>query len=413
MRSVVIPFFSTIFPEEKQKAVLSKLNIPEEKIVNPEEFYSKDYISNSEERYYLLVGTGGTENSIAEFIQHSKVDQPIQLLSYNLHNSLPAAMEIRTHLVQKGIETNLIHGKLPELAGYFQRMQKFDRVKERLRNSRIGLIGSSSEWLIASKIDEQKVKEIWGTKIITIPIEELLSVQNEPKLEELTRNGKIFIDGALNIDISAEKVIDAVRVEKQLFLLSERYQLEALTIKCFDLVLKTNITSCLGVSILNDKGIVAGCEGDIPTTFTMLFIKLLLDQPAFMANVIDVNYEQNSVKLAHCTVPLSMVDTYSVTSHFETRKSVAIQGDFIVPQNVTILKIGSKNLSQWWVAKGTICAIEQEESACRTQVIVQLSLEYDVDYFLQKSIANHHCVILGDHVEKIQQFFTFIFGDYH
>ena len=153
MRSVVIPFFSTIFPEEKQKIVLSKLNIPEDQIVNPEEFYSKEYISNSEERYYLLVGTGGTENSIAEFIQQLKVDQPIQLISYNLHNSLPAAMEIRTHLAQKGIETHLIHGKISELTGYFQRMQKFDRVKEKLRNSRIGLIGSSSEWLIASKID--------------------------------------------------------------------------------------------------------------------------------------------------------------------------------------------------------------------------------------------------------------------
>lgn len=411
MRNIVIPFFSTIFPEEKQKDLLSKLIIPGVQIVNPEEFYSKGHVSTPEKNYHIFVGTGGTENSIAKFVKNFNFNHPIKLLSYNQHNSLPAAMEIRTHLAQTGIKTQLIHGPLSELTDFFQEIHKFDIIKEKIRNSRIGVIGSPSEWLIASKIDEQKVKEIWGTKIISIPIEELFSVQNEPKLEEMTKNGKKFIDGALNVDISEEKVIDAIRVEKHLLSLSKRYQLNALTIRCFDLVLKTEITSCLGVSRLNDRGMIAGCEGDIPTTFTMLFIKALLNQPAFMANVIDVNNTENCVKLAHCTVPLSMVDAYSITSHFETGKSVAIQGNFIVPQEVTILKIGGKNLTQWSVVKGTIIANEEKESTCRTQIVVQLSAENSVNYFLEKSLANHHCVILGDHVEKIQQFFKFNLND--
>ncbi len=411
MRDIVIPFFSTIFPIEKQKKLLSKLNIPDDRIVTPEDIYSKNRILTSEDKCYLLVGTGGTENSIAEFIQETKLHRPIKLLSYNHHNSLPAAIEIRTYLSQIGIKTHLIHRKLPELAVFFQRKQ-FIKIKEKLKNSRIGVIGSPSEWLIASKIDEQKVKEIWGTKILSIPIEELLSALNEPKLEELTENGTKLMKGALNIEVSEETVNDAIRVEKQLLRLSKHYQFDAITIRCFDLVLKTEITSCLGVAKLNDKGIVAGCEGDIPTTFTMLFSKLLLNQPTFMANVIDVNTKNNTVKLAHCTVPLSMVDTYTVTSHFETEKSVAIRGKFIVPQDVTIFKIGGEDLTQWWVAKGTIMANEQEESACRTQIIVQLSPNYSNDYFLEESIANHHCVILGDHVEKIQQFLKFNLNDY-
>jgi L-fucose isomerase-like protein len=36
---------------------------------------------------------------------------------------------------------------------------------------------------------------------------------------------------------------------------------------------------------------------------------------------------------------------------------------------------------------------------CRTQL--HLRLEEPLDYFLERSIGNHHVIIRGDHVEKL------------
>ncbi|MFX0117482.1 MAG: fucose isomerase, partial [Candidatus Hodarchaeota archaeon] len=98
--------------------------------------------------------------------------------------------------------------------------------------------------------------------------------------------------------------------------------------------------------------------------------------------------------------------TFSLTTHFETDKSVAVKGRFKVPQKVTILKMGGEDLTQRWVAKGKIVENPSNQMACRTQIKI-LVLDKPVNYFLENSIANHHCVVLGDYVEEIQEFFRF------
>ena len=43
----------------------------------------------------------------------------------------------------------------------------------------------------------------------------------------------------------------------------EEEKLSALTLSCFKLIEQTGTTGCLALSLLNDDGIIAGCEGDL------------------------------------------------------------------------------------------------------------------------------------------------------
>ena len=101
-----------------------------------------------------------------------------------------------------------------------------------------------------------------------------------------------------------------------------------------------------------------------------------------------------------------MVESYSITTHFESGKSVAIRGTFKIQEEVTILKIWGKDLTHWWVAKGRIIANLYSPSACRTHI--EVSLEEPVEYFLESSLANHHILILGNHKKKVQRFLEFV-----
>jgi L-fucose isomerase-like protein len=322
----IIPFFSSIFSTKRQKEILSQFFLEENKIVSPEHYFSDDYSDFQIEPHYIFVGTGGTEKDIANFVKQSKLRTPITLLSYDLHNSLPAAMETRSYLEQEEIKARITHGTLTELASTFQRLNEYNEIKEKLRNCRIGVIGEPSEWLMASQIDKNTVEEKWGIKIVSIPIKELLNVQDTSKPKELDEFSDQFINKATDSDVTTEEVIKAGLVFDRLHQLVTQFQLDAVTVECFSLVQVTDITSCYALSLLNDEGIVAGCEGDIPTTFTMLLLFLLVGKPVFMANVIDVNTKLNTIKMAHCTVPTKIIENYSITTHFETGKSVAIRG---------------------------------------------------------------------------------------
>ncbi|MHA1974723.1 MAG: fucose isomerase [Candidatus Hodarchaeales archaeon] len=401
MSLIVIPFFSPVSTKETQTFVLSELESAEILVISPEDFL-KNKAPLESHQIFFLVGTGGTENAIADFIDKYNIQAPITLLSYNLNNSLPAAMEIRTYLAKLGSKVKIQHGKIKEMIHFLHKQENYLKIKESLKNLRLGMIGTPSEWLIASQVDEKLVKKQWGLDIIKIPMDNLIDLKNQEKLS-LGILGKKFLSQAKSCNITTKELIRAESVISVLQEFIEKYKLSAFSVECFTFVLETGITSCLALSYFNDLGVVAGCEGDIPSAVSMFILNQVSNKPIFMANVVDLDLEQNTVIFAHCTVPTKVLSSYSITSHFETSKSVAIRGKFIEGQVVTIFKIGGRNLTDFWVARGTIVKNLENEFACRTQI--EIHLEKSVDYFLKESIANHHCIVPGDYVQDIEEFF--------
>ncbi len=409
MEIIVIPFFSPVSNEETRSKLISDISSTGISINTTLEYLDalKSFEINEkllEQRLFLFVGTGGTENAITEFVTKLECKKTIILLSYNLNNSLPAAMEARTFLTQKGYPIRIQHGSLDKLLEYLTQHQKYVRILEELASARIGLVGRASEWLVASQVDEIQVKKKWGTQFVHLPIANLIQKKEQDAIA-LGKIGKQFIDQAIHCNVSKEEVNAAELVVYALTKLFHEYDLTAISVECFTFVLETDITSCFALSYLNDQGMIAGCEGDLPTTFTMLVLNLLSGKPVFMANVVDLDKETNTVKFAHCTIPTNMLVGYSIMSHFESKKSVAIRGSLPENQIVTILKVGGKDLSTWWVAKGCITKNLVNDAACRTHIEIQL--DRSVEYFLQESIANHHCLVIGDYVGEITEFLQF------
>ena len=62
--------------------------------------------------------------------------------------------------------------------------------------------------------------------------------------------------------------------------------------------------------MLNDEGILAGCEGDLQSIFTLLAAKALTGKVGFMANPSMINTRTNELILAHCTIGLKQTEKY-------------------------------------------------------------------------------------------------------
>ena len=207
-------------------------------------------------------------------------------------------------------------------------------------------------------------------------------------------------------NVTDEAVEKAGIVAQRLNEIREKNELAAITVQCFQLLQDTNISGCYALSYLNDiESFVAGCEGDIPATFTMLLAKMLTGTPSFMANVASVDQSFNTAVFAHCTVPTGIADEYEITNHFETGLSVGIRGSLPLT-DVTIVKVFGEDLSKYWISSGTIIDNLVNDKGCRTQI--RVALDESVDYFLEESLANHHIIILGDHVEAFTDFFDFM-----
>jgi L-fucose isomerase-like protein len=390
---------------------MDKLGTTKARVYSPENYIReglKRDRSIRDQHNYLFVGTGGTEDDIVRFIDKAKIAPPILLLSHEQSNSLPSAMETRTYLELKEIPTRIIHDSLDNLVERINEWCSFADVINRIQSSRIGIIGKPSSWLIASEIDRSEVSHNWGVEFRDYKLKDITSRMKEDLWEEFAPELESFLSQAQNIECKDADIQQAAIVAQTITALVKNHDLDAVTMECFKLLQDTGVSGCFATSHLNTlENHVAGCEGDIPTTFTMLIAKYLTQQPAFMANVVDVNQDTNSVVFAHCTVPTNILDSYDITNHFESGKSVAVRGRFPF-RDFTVFKVFGKDLSNYWVSEGVITKNLTNEFQCRTQI--RTTLTDPVSYFLNSSLANHHVIIPGKYKQRILDFFDFIRG---
>jgi len=357
---------------------------------------------------FYLVTTGGTEGTILELrAARSKAapDEPVFLLAHPGNNSLPAALEVLARLQQDGAPGRIFYLKGPEDTDGHQQitdaLHDLD-VRRALRQVRIGLVGAPSDWLVASMPDPVVVRETWGPEIVPSDLNAVQEMIRAVPQDELGAHVASLVNQATGVhEPSSKEIKDAVRVYVALRQIVDQHALDAITVRCFDLVLGLKTTGCFALAQLTDEGIIAGCEGDLVSTVGLLWVHKLLGQVPWMANPAQLDESRNTLWLAHCTVPRTIVQDYCLRSHFESGLGVGIQGTLHAGP-VTLLRIGGKDMNQLWLAEGNVIQAGYAENLCRTQAEVQLTRGGTVADLLNRPLGNHLVLAPGHHLKRLQ-----------
>ena len=366
----------------------------EEKLA--EKFENINLKNINEKDYFplIFIKSGGVEGKFKQLFKQIK--GPYLLLSSGLHNSLAASLEIASFLRQHGKKVEIIQGDSNYVAQRIKELKKVFEIKNKLSSVSLGVIGQPSDWLIASKVDYKKVKDTLGISLIDVEMDELVK-----EIEQKYRFDHLKLNDIKNKEFDSKSIEGALKIYSGFKAIVNKYKLDGITVRCFDLLEIYKNTGCLGLSLLNDEGIIAGCEGDIPALISMTILHLLTDEPVFMANPSNLDLNKNEITLAHCTLPLNMPDEYYFKTHFESGVGVGIRG-IIREGKATIFKL-SGNGHNYFVSGGEIIKNLNDKNLCRTQI--RLKLKQDVKYFLQESIGNHHLICKGDYSKLVREFF--------
>ena len=324
--------------------------------------------------------------------------------------------------------------------------------KLRLQGKRVGILGKPSDWLISSDVDPETAREELGLELVEVPMDEVVA--------EIRRGGyempqgirtsdaahqaqgiRTPNDGQLNQDLRTsdddhsakgfhtsddgrhaqgfrwpgdEPITEAIqprygrRITPEAFegamdiygalcRLVARYRLDALTLRCFDLLTEVGNTGCMALALLNAQGIPSSCEGDVPALISMMVARELTGCCGFQANPSRIDPQTGEMLLAHCTVPLNMIRRGEYDTHFESGIGVAVRGE-LEEGPVTLFKL-SPDLRQCFAADASLLTNLAERDLCRTQVV--LRAPGTARYFLTDSIGNHHIVIPGHHAVEL------------
>ncbi|OFY45116.1 MAG: hypothetical protein A2X18_14385 [Bacteroidetes bacterium GWF2_40_14] len=364
-----------------------------------------------EDLVIAFIATGGTEEKFAG--KYQLLSNPVVILSDSYHNSLAASLEISSWLSNKEVKHKHLNFPLSPSRRFCEdfkqevsALMQIQLARYKLSKAVVGLIGGESSWLISSKVNLNFVSEKFETKFLPINISELEELYknedvsfsiNEPLIQEMTDKR----DG----DRSQKDITDAIKMYLALNKLIDVHNLSALTIKCFDLLSSCRTTSCLALSLLNDRGIVAGCEGDIPSLWSMLIADALCGTASFMANPSSIEVDEKSVDFAHCTAPVSLSKSYTLPSHYESKIGIGIAAQLPLGK-YTIFKCSGENLDRYYAYEGEIVQNTSVVERCRTQVKFIFKSALDLDEFLNSHSGNHAIILPGKHKKILSEFFN-------
>ncbi|MBR5082643.1 MAG: fucose isomerase [Bacteroidales bacterium] len=350
----------------------------------------------------VMIATGGVENLFKRIWAAMDVEmmcapsrpKTVTMIADGRNNSLAAALEILTYLGNHGMEGRIVHGTNDEIISAL-----VETCHGASLQGRIGLFGQPSDWLIASGVDRDFLRQRYGIETVDIDLQRLIDGIKTVSQSEAEKVAQTMVKRAKAVkEPSDADMLEAAKAYLAIKRICQEERLDAMTIRCFDIVKACSTTSCLALALLNDEGIVAGCEGDMQTLMSMYLAKRLCGEVAFMANPSQLT--DKTSMLAHCTIPLTMCDETTIRSHFESGIGVAIQG--LLPlTDYTLFKWGGPQLDRYFVTEAQAVETPYSNHFCRTQITLNVNLK---PYLLQHSIGNHHVIIRGRHAEEIRKF---------
>jgi len=388
--------------------VLKQLKDSKIEVVTPQTFASdvesvkklvKQVLSAGVDALAYVITSGGTERIILESAK--KVAMPIFLLANSSDNSFASACEVLPKLKSMGKRAKLIFSEKIDKPAVREITQIDENlgVIQKLRRTRLGLIGKPSPWLVSICTDFQLIRDRIGPQIVQVDLSELVKEVEKIPLSEARKISEELLSNVPKIVEPTEMdVVQAAKIYVGLKNLVKKHNLDALSMRCFDLIPALDNTGCLAVSKMIDEGVIAGCEGDVDTTLTMLVLHYLTNEPVWLANTCSIDRAKNTLTFAHCTIATKLLEDGSkatLRSHFESGKGVSIQGALKPGQKITIARLGGLKMDRMVIATGAIRQSSMSHKhMCRTQVEVRL--DGKVDAFINNLLGNHVAIVKGD-----------------
>lgn len=354
----------------------------------------------------FIISTGGVENIFLDLLKRNLVGTNVTLIADGRFNSLAASMEILTYLNNNNIKAVIAYGSNEEISARLKDLTHVDFVNEQcgsaalsLSGDKIAVFGEPSDWLIASNVDRDFLKQKFNIDFVDIPLDTLFrrfSLIDDNMVEFLATDFQAVTSRG---ETTERDLLDSLKIYLAINQICQENNCTCATVRCFSIIEKLKATGCLALALLNDEGIDAACEGDLQSLLSMILVRRITGMPSFMANPSAMSKDNHTTTFAHCTVPTTMCRRYGFRSHFESQCGLAVAGEFSPSEVYTIFKWGGEKLDRFFVEEAVSVVAPSNENLCRSQLTLNF---YNPEYMLNNPIGNHHIILKGAFADKLR-----------
>ena len=270
------------------------------------------------------------------------------------------------------------------------------RMKVAMQTARIGIVGYRAQGFYNVGIDEMKLYSNLG---ILIEHYELTDLFSQTVSETDFLREKAELKDTFSTDRLTERQVDLVA---KLICSADGFikanAIDALAIRCWPEFAKNyGVSPCAMMSVLQSRGIILACEGDIEAALSMVAVRAAGEPTPFMADLSQVNYKENYALLWHDGVaPCNLWDgacERSLETYFAGGKGVT--ADFVLKSGpMSILRIDTaRGKTRIFYEEGEAVPMQKLLSGTYAKVLFTRHVKDIIETVAYTGIAHH--VVMG------------------
>lgn len=265
-----------------------------------------------------------------------------------------------------------------------------------------------TEWEITQ--DLELAEEKLSVSFAAVPVEDLFVEQDSlgdvdaALAKRLARKlGAEAADDPDAVELSRAQLEKATRLYVAMENIRDREGADGVSTVCRAIKGEERATPCIALTLFQERGIPAACQGDIDAWLTMVLFKRLTGWISFMGGA---HVMGDDVAISHCVLcramrgPEAPEQPYYVSDYHGRDPGPTLGTELPSGETVTIARL-TRDLESLLLTSGTVTGCGHGDGLCRNRLLIDVP---DRQRLLEavKGHQNHYVVACGDHVSAMR-----------
>jgi L-fucose isomerase-like protein len=260
---------------------------------------ARELIRQEPDALCVLYGTYADDTFATTIIEQSDLPPIIWGTNQFDSGSIAGAQQVSEVLSEMGRYYKLVFGDVDDAVAVQEiaMTAKVAAARRKLRASRVGVIGYQRiKGQTQAAFDEIELRERIGCRIVGVSTHLFRALMEEVDDSRAREVWPEVCQGIKSISVNDSQVMEGVKAYLAMKKIVQDNELNAIAIEDWNEII--GIPN-LGLSLLNEEGIPAGCEADVHTTVTLHLLSLLTGRPAFHGELLGVLKDEDGLLVAH------------------------------------------------------------------------------------------------------------------
>jgi L-fucose isomerase-like protein len=283
------------------------------------------------------------------------------------------------------------------------------KVKRKLAETRIGVIGQHPEGFDTCNYDTELLSKRFG---VSVDFMELQALFKRARLIPADETDEVYARVQADLgNLSAleqEPLRKSLKIYSALRNLAVEKKFNGLAVRCWpEMFTEFGCAACGPMAMMNQEMIPCACEADVYGTISTLMLQGLNDAPAFMTDMVDFNPKDNTAVFWHCGLaPLSMADIEGpIRATIHSNRKLPLLNEFsLKPGRITIARLSqSKNVVRLVIGSGEIIRAPMSFSGTSGVVRFDRPVEEVLKTIIMEGLEHHVSMAYGDCRESLKK----------